>query len=192
MSTMWLATRSTGLVSLLLLSAVMLFGVAYAGGWGGRRFPRLMTSGLHRRLSLLAVVFLVLHIGTTVLDGYAPVSFWDAFVPFGSDYKAFWIGLAAIAVDLLIAVIVTSALRSYIPERLWRGVHLSAYALWALAALHALGSGTDSLLSVAIVAGSGLMLLVLLVARAGSAQRSSSDRRAVPVQRTTSRAKVRA
>mgnify|MGYP000878544516 FL=1 len=168
MNSLWLATRSTGLVSLLLLSAVVVFGVAYAGGWGGRRFPRVITSGLHRRLSLLAVVFLVLHIGTIVLDGYAPVSMWDAVVPFGSAYKPFWIGIAAIATDLLIAVIVTSALRTRIPERLWRGVHLSAYVCWALAVVHALGAGTDKALSLAIVATSGIAVMAVLGVRSSS------------------------
>ena len=90
-----------------MLSAVVMLGVAYAAGWGNRIVPRIVTSGLHRRLAILTLVFLVLHIGTTVIDGYVPVSWWDVVVPFGSAYQPLWIGLAALAFDLLLAIMIS-------------------------------------------------------------------------------------
>ena len=65
MNPMWFATRATGEVAMLLLTAVTVLGIITSGGWAGRRWPRIVTTGLHRNVSLLAVVFLVLHIGTT-------------------------------------------------------------------------------------------------------------------------------
>ena len=48
------------------------------------------------------------------------------------------------AVDLLAAVAISSALHQRIVPRLWRGLHWLAYACWPLAMAHALGAGTDA------------------------------------------------
>ena len=64
---------------------------------------------MHRNASLLAVVFLCIHIGTTLLDSYVPIRVINVFVPFGSAYKPLWLGFGAIAFDLLMAVAITSA-----------------------------------------------------------------------------------
>lgn len=166
MSPLWLATRSTGLLSLALLTAVTVLGIATAGGWGHSLWPRMVTSGLHRRLSALAVVFLVVHIGTTVIDGYVPVAWTDVIIPFASPYKTVWIGLAALSVDLTIAVIVSSWLRLKLGWSAWHAIHLTAYAAWAFATIHALGAGTDRKLTLAVAAAGAGLVAITLTARA--------------------------
>jgi predicted ferric reductase len=109
-----------------------------------RRWPRFLVVGLHRNISLLALVFLVLHIGTTVVDTYTSIGLQDAVVPFLSGYHRFWLGLGAIASDLLIALSLTSALRQRIGHRFWRVVHWCGYLCWPIALAHGLGIGTDS------------------------------------------------
>ena len=56
---------------------------------------------LHRNVALLALVFLVLHILTSVLDSFAPISLIDAVVPFVGAYRPFWLGLGAVSFDLI-------------------------------------------------------------------------------------------
>src|SRR5690349_6330268 len=69
----------------------------------------------------------------------------DAVVPFVSAYDTLWVGLGAIAFDLMIAVLVTSLLRHRLSQRLWRAVHGASYAMWPVAAVHGLGiPGSDS------------------------------------------------
>src|SRR5207248_9285466 len=77
-------------------------------------------------------------------DGYVPIRWIDAVVPFTSQYKPLWLGLGAVAVDLLLAVIVTSLLRVRIGHRVWRAVHWMAYACWPVAVIHGLGTGSAS------------------------------------------------
>ena len=114
------------------------------GGPGATyRWPRFLVIGLHRNISLLALVFLVLHIGTTVVDTYTSIGIQDAVIPFLSGYHRFWLGLGAIASDVLIALSVTSALRQRIGHRLWRVVHWCGYLCWPVAMAHGLGIGTD-------------------------------------------------
>ena len=139
----WYATRAAGLVTLLLLTASVLLGVMTAGRFSSDRWPRFLTVGLHRNISLLVLVFLALHVGTTVLDSYVSIPVTAVFVPFASSYKTFWLGLGAIALDLLLALIVTSLVRGRLGHRSWRRVHWLAYACWPVGLAHGLGIGTD-------------------------------------------------
>lgn len=140
---MWYATRGTGVVSLILLTAIVCLGVAGVRRLGSRQWPRHLVAGLHRNLTLVALVFLALHIATTVLDGFAPIALQDAVVPFGSAYRPVWLGLGAVAFDLLLALTITSLLRGRFGFRTWRLFHWLAYAAWPIALVHALGTGSD-------------------------------------------------
>jgi predicted ferric reductase len=98
---------------------------------------------MHRSVSLMVLVFLALHIGSTALDSYTSISLAAAFVPFASSYKAGWLSLGAVALDLLIALVVTSLVRGRLGYRAWRRLHWLAYACWPVAVAHGLGIGTD-------------------------------------------------
>ena len=141
---LWYLTRGSGIVSLLLLTVSTVLGITTALRWASRRWPRFVVEGLHKNASLLAVVFLGIHIVTAIADGYVPIRWIDAVLPFASQYKPFWMGLGALAFDLMLAVIVTSLLRVRIGHRVWRAVHWTAYALWPIAVIHGLGTGSDS------------------------------------------------
>ena len=142
--TLWYATRGTGIVSLVLLTAIVALGIAGSQRLRSNRWPRFLVVGLHRNLTLLALVFLAAHIGTTVLDGFAPIRLLDAVVPFVSAYRPIWLGLGAVAFDLLLALTVTSMLRARIGYRSWRVLHWLAYVSWPVALVHALGTGSDA------------------------------------------------
>jgi hypothetical protein len=141
---LWFATRGAGVVSLLLLTAIVVLGVAGATRWSSSRWPRFVVAGLHRNLTLLALVFIALHVITTVADGYAPISFLNAIVPFSSPYRTLWLGLGAVAFDILLALTITSLLRARIGYGKWRALHWLAYASWPIALVHGLGTGTDA------------------------------------------------
>jgi predicted ferric reductase len=142
-STYWYLTRSTGAVSLILLTLSVALGVAGVSRLSSPRWPRFVLDALHRNVSLLAVAFLVVHILTAVLDSFAPISPIDAFVPFAGSYRPFWLGLGAIAFDLLLAVALTSMVRRRLGYDAWRATHWLAYACWPIALLHGLGTGSD-------------------------------------------------
>jgi methionine sulfoxide reductase heme-binding subunit len=142
-SVAWYVTRSTGVVALMLLTGAVVLGVLDARRFSTARWPRFAVDRLHRNVSLLAMAFLALHVLTSVLDSFASISLLDAFVPFAGSYRPFWLGLGAVAFDLLLAVMVTSALRQRIGHRAWRAVHWLSYASWPIALLHGFGSGSD-------------------------------------------------
>jgi hypothetical protein len=140
---LWFATRGFGVVSLLLLTVIVVLGVAGTTRWRSVRWPRFVVAGLHRNLTLLALIFIALHVITTVLDGYAPISLVNAIVPFTSPYRPIWLGLGAVAFDVLLALTITSLLRARIGYSRWRALHWLAYASWPIALVHGLGTGTD-------------------------------------------------
>lgn len=144
MKTYWYLTRSSGAVALVLLTVSVVVGIAAIGRVQTRRWPRFAVDGLHRAGSLLALVFLAVHIATAVLDSFAPITLTDAFIPFTGTYRPLWLGLGATALDLLLAVAITSAVRHRLGYRAWRVVHWAAYAVWPIAVLHGLGTGSDS------------------------------------------------
>jgi methionine sulfoxide reductase heme-binding subunit len=141
----WYLTRSTGTVALLLLTGIVVLGVlSPLRVPGSQRWPRFTIGALHRDLSLLALATVALHVVTSVLDSYAPISWLDAVIPFHSSYRPIWLGLGAAAFDLLLALVFTSLVRRRLGYGQWRRIHWLAYACWPLAVVHGLGTGSDA------------------------------------------------
>jgi Ferric reductase like transmembrane component len=142
-SALWYLTRATGTVTLLLLSASMVIGVAGIGRLEAAGWPRFVIDGLHRNVSLLAIVLLLVHIVTSVLDPFASIHVLDAIVPFTSSYRPIWLGLGAFASDLMLAIAITSVVRRRLGHAVWRATHWLAYVCWPIAVLHTVGTGSD-------------------------------------------------
>ncbi len=143
-SAYWYLTRGTGAVALVLLTVSVVIGVAGSLRVSARRWPRFAVDVVHRDVSLLAIVLLVVHIVTSALDGFAPISLTAAVIPFISSYRPFWLGLGALSFDLLLAIAITSLVRRRLGYRRWQAVHWLAYASWPIAVLHGLGTGSDT------------------------------------------------
>jgi len=140
---LWYASRATGVVCLVLLSAVMILGLLVNRQGRLPGLPRFAVLGLHRNLSLLAVAFVAVHVISAVADSFVSISLAAAVIPFVSAYQPFWLGLGAVSLDLMGALIVTSLLRRFIGRRTWRVVHWLAYASWPVAVAHSVGSSKD-------------------------------------------------
>jgi methionine sulfoxide reductase heme-binding subunit len=151
-SSWWYLSRASGFVSLTLFTAAAAFGLLTAGRVASPRWPRFVVEGLHRNLSLIAVVFVFVHALTLVMDEYVEISVLSVFVPFTSGYLPFWLGLGALAFDVLLALVITSLLRVRMSHRAWRAVHWLAYVGWPVAVAHTIGIGTDRAWVLVVVA----------------------------------------
>lgn len=140
---LWYLTRGSGAASLVLLTLALVLGILTSARWVRERWPRFVVEALHRNLALMAPVFVGIHIVSAVVDGYVPIHWIDAVVPFGAAYSPFWLGLGALALDVFAAVAVTSLVRGRLGYRTWRRVHWLAYACWVLAIAHGIGIGSD-------------------------------------------------
>ncbi len=139
----WYASRATGIVALLLLTAVLVLGILVNRQGRLPGLPRFAVTGIHRNLSLLSVAFIAVHVLTAVLDTFVSIPLAAGIVPFASGYERLWLGLGAISLDLMLAMIVTSLLRGRMNRLLWRAIHLLAYLSWPIAFAHSIGSSKD-------------------------------------------------
>ena len=141
---LWYLTRATGAVTLILLTISLGLGIANVQRWQTPELPRFVVDRIHRDASLLALALLGVHILTSLVDGFAPITVVDVFIPFTSAYRPIWLGLGTFASDLMIALVITSLARERIGYSTWRAIHWLAYASWPIAVIHGLGTGSDT------------------------------------------------
>jgi methionine sulfoxide reductase heme-binding subunit len=173
---LWYMSRATGVVTLVLLTAVVILGMLVNRQGRLPGLPRFAVTGLHRNISLLSVIFLVIHVVTAIADPYVTIGWAATVIPFTSPYEPFWLGLGALSLDLMAALILTSLVRGRISRRVWRGIHWLAYAAWPLAVVHSVGSSADMRSGVLL----GVLIGCVLAACAAAAWRLSHAARQTP------------
>lgn len=167
---LWAIGRVSGMISMALVTATVLLGIVNRSGRPLPAVPRFSVALIHRNISLLATLFLTMHIVSLMLDSYAKLSLIDVFVPFLGHFKPFWQGLGTVAIDLLAAVVLTGLLRHRLGQRTFRVVHWFAYAMWPIALVHSIGNGTNGTEKwfLALAAGSIVAVGAALVWRLSS------------------------
>ena len=173
---LWYLNRGTGVVLLGLLTLVTVLGMAARHARAGARVPGFVVPALHRNVSLLALALLAVHAASAVMDEYVDIRWWQAWVPRHLSYRPWWLALGTVASDILLAVVLSSAVRTRLGQRAWRAVHWTAYLAWGLGVAHGLGLGTDTgepwarlvyIASVASVCAAALARLLRLPWRVG-------------------------
>ena len=174
-------------MTLILLTAVVVLGILSALRVQSERWPSFLTTGLHRNLALMTLVFLALHIVTAIIDPFTNLGWSAALIPFSSYYRTFWLGLGVISFELLLAIVVTSLVRGLLGHGAWRAIHWLTYAAWPVGVIHGLGTGTDtwSAWMLAITAG-----CVAAVGMAVALRLTSGSRDPLAAERSTFRAAV--
>jgi DMSO/TMAO reductase YedYZ heme-binding membrane subunit len=141
---LWYTTRATGMVTLILFTLVVTLGTFVANRVGGTVVGRFEVNELHRSVSIVAVIFLVFHITTTVIDSYVPTGWISILVPMTSAYRRVGVALGAVAFDLILAVWISSLLKVRVKNETWRFIHWFSWLAFASAVLHAYLTGTDA------------------------------------------------
>jgi len=141
---LWYLGRGTGLVALVMFTLTMVLGITTRSGRQALGLSRFGVADLHKTASLAGVGLVATHVVTLLFDPYAQLKLVDLVFPFLAAYRPFWLGLGTLAVDLVVLVVASSLLRHQIGPKVFKGLHWLAYALWPVALLHALGTGTDA------------------------------------------------
>lgn len=143
-SAMWFLGRGTGIVALLMFTLTVVLGVLTRSGRSAPGMTRFGIADLHRTAALAGTGLVAVHVTTLLVDPFSQLRLVDLVVPFHAGYRPLWVGLGALALDTLVVLVGSSLLRHRIGPRLFRALHWVAYAMWPLAVVHALGSGTDA------------------------------------------------
>ena len=177
LSLTWVTARAAGFTAFALLSASVALGLVLSSAVRSERWPRFVTTELHRFATLLSLVFIAVHVLVVLLDSFIGFSLVEVVVPFTSHYRPLWMGLGIVSAYLAVALWATNWLQRHIGYRWWRRLHYGTFAVYAGAVAHGLGSGSDSswawsraiyVLSFALVGG-------LLVVRLPSSSRTASS-----------------
>jgi len=140
----WDLARAGGFTSLLLLSLSLLVGLLLSLRVASARWPRFLTNELHRFLTLLALVFIVVHVAAVWVDPFTRFGLAEVLVPLRSHYRPLWMALGIVALYLALAVWITTLLRKRIGYALWRRFHGLAFAAWAASLVHGVATGSDT------------------------------------------------
>jgi len=140
---LWYATRASGIAAYVILSVVVCIGISMGGKAQSRDWPRFSVEGIHRFGGLLVGALIGIHVVTIAVDSFLPFSIVNLLVPFTSSYRPFWTGLGIAAAEILLALAITNHYRKRLPYTFWRKAHYANFAVWTLASLHGVMSGTD-------------------------------------------------
>ena len=140
----WYVARAAGMVGWAVLAASVVWGLAISTKTKPRAVRPNWMLDLHRFLGGLATIFTGVHIVGLVADNYTHFGPSDILVPFASSWRPDAVAWGVAAMYLLVAVEVTSLARRRLPKRVWRGVHMASFPLFAFGTVHALTAGTDT------------------------------------------------
>jgi len=141
---LWYTTRATGMVTLVLFTLVVALGTLVSNRIGGTIVGRFELNEFHRSISIVAMIFLLIHVLTTIADSYVSTGIISIIVPMTSQFKRVGVAVGAIGFDLIVAVWVSSLMKSRIENRSWRFIHWFSWLAFIAAIVHAYMTGTDT------------------------------------------------
>ena len=172
MTVAWYVARAGGILAFALVTASVVLGLTLSGRARLKRWPRFAVEDVHRFAGLLAGAFVGIHVLAILVDTFVPFSLVQVLVPGTASYRPLATGLGVVALELLAALAVANRYRKRLSYRFWRRTHYLNFAVWSLALVHGIASGTDSgtpwaVLFYAVAAGSVAGLVVWRVLGGG-------------------------
>ena len=140
----WLIARGAGFTAFLLLTAAVTAGLALSLRLKSPRWPAIITKDLHQHLTTLSLWMLGLHVTMLVIDAKSGVSAVAALVPLRTEYRPWATSVGIVAMYTVLAVIISTKLKSRIGHKRWRKLHYLAFVAYGTALLHGLLAGTDT------------------------------------------------
>lgn len=166
-SAYWYMARAGGIVSYLLIWFSVVWGLVLSTKITGKLIPAPITYGLHEFLSILAVVFAVLHAVVLLGDEYIKFNVFHLAVPFIAPYEPLWTGLGIIGLYLTAALTISFYFRKQIGQKTWRTLHYLTFVAFVLAAVHGMMAGSDSglIMTTLLYWGTGFSVVFLVYYR---------------------------
>jgi sulfoxide reductase heme-binding subunit YedZ len=143
-SALWDLGRGSGVAALVAFTVSLVLGIVTRSGRDALGLGRFGLNELHRTAALTGVGLVAVHVGSLLFDPYAQLRLVDLVFPFLGSYRPLWLGLGTLALDLLGVITIVSLLRDKVGPRVFKTVHWATYALWPVALMHSLGTGTDA------------------------------------------------
>ena len=164
--------KYSGVFALLALTGSVCMGVVASNRIIMTPGHRVLAQAVHRATSFGALAFLIIHIVLEITAKHLEesttqhVHVLDAFIPFLSQYRTFYMAEGTIASDIIVLLVVTGILRRRFTTSgnawKWRAIHYSSYAALILGVLHGLLAGRKAIGSFVYWSYGIVILLVAL------------------------------
>lgn len=162
----WYAARSGGLLAFLLLYLSVFLGLAIRTPILKKIIKPVYSCRPHCWISLQALIFAFLHGFSLIFDKYLGFGLKDVFIPWSSKFSPNLLALGIIGFYLIIVLVISSYLRKFIPNGIWRFLHSLNVILYIFVLIHALYLGTDLKVPVlrnVFLGMNGFMILLMLI-----------------------------
>lgn len=140
----WIASRASGIVALLLVTASVLIGLLVSTKLIKRRGAAPFLVALHEQTALAGLVSIGVHALTLLADPWLRPGLAGVLVPFAGPYRPAFTAAGIVAGYLALLLGLSFYVRRRIGTGLWRKAHRATILVWALGVVHALGAGTDA------------------------------------------------
>jgi sulfoxide reductase heme-binding subunit YedZ len=140
----WLASRATGIVALLLVTASVLIGLLMASGLLKRPGLKRSLVAFHEHTALVALVLIAVHGITLLGDRTLNPGPIGILLPFATPYRPSYTALGIISGYLVAALGLTFYMRKWIGGKRWRQMHRATVVAYVLGVAHAIGAGSDA------------------------------------------------
>ena len=140
----WLASRSMGVVAMVLVSLSVALGLAMSGRIvrGPGVAARLKT--FHEALALSGLMAIVLHGLLLLPDPYLHPGLAGITIPFALPARRAGVAAGVVAGWLAAIITLSFYVRSWIGARAWRRLHRWTFAVYLLGLTHTIAAGTDA------------------------------------------------
>jgi predicted ferric reductase len=164
--TIWILLRAAGIGAYVILFLSVAWGLIATTGGVARRVSKQSANHFHAFLAGTGLALLAVHVSLLAFHEYMRFSVPELMIPFRSAYRPAAVGLGVLAMYGMIAVAVSSWLRTRIGVSWWRRLHLLAIPVFVVSLLHGVFAGTDSerpwMFSMYAVTGLLTLFLVLV------------------------------
>ncbi len=166
-SVYWYMARAGGIVGYLLLWLSVVWGLILSTKVTNKLIPMPVAYGLHEFLSILSILFAVIHAVVLLGDQYIKFNLMHLLIPFTAPYEPLAVGLGTIGLYLSVALPASFYVRKQIGQKVWRWLHYLTFAAYLLILAHGLMAGTDSRAvgSILLYWGSGTVVMFLVYYR---------------------------
>lgn len=177
----WDVARAGGITAYVLLALAVIVGLALSLHLQSPRWPRLINSEMHNFLTLLGLVFTVVHVLAVLIDPFTHLGWKAIFIPFATTYHPLWMALGIVGLYLGIAVGISTWLRPWIGYAWWRRFHFVTLLAYLLVTAHSIGIGTDTRTpwALGLYAGSALIVGILLLMRITKSRSEKAKKAAI-------------
>jgi sulfoxide reductase heme-binding subunit YedZ len=140
----WLASRSLGVVALVLLAASVTLGLFLSGRILRRPGMPARLKHWHEAIALAATGAIAGHGLLLLGDKFLHPTVWDLAIPFLMTQQPAWTGIGIVAGWLTAIFALSFYVRRWIGNRAWRLLHRWTLGAYLLSVVHTIGSGTDT------------------------------------------------